>query len=579
MLYCKKLLFIPIKTELPTKTSKRKKKMSENNENKVDLNNDSVQDILDQDMLMQSILGKLYGILTTGDDVAPKSKDNFFAWTTPGYPVEPEDFEFASLGLTGETIDKEELKRRVTDEINAYAKSREASGNEQIAAPDTNEIIAKIKDEMQKECQQRRTNSADDFASMVDFIPDVSGDNTANLKTMYGEGTLSDVYESILQMSQVKHSKLTEEQEALCKKNRELLGEKTVEVTDILGEKSTQIVKSPLMEAYDRHQEAYTEAVNEYFSQMITGTLGDLKERNLWVHTAPTYRKKVEAAMQKWIASGYKSQVEKLSAQLAQIEDRDFSIFKQKCVNLLDAYKKTNAFKEFYYTTFSPSNFVKSKGWTKFSFSSSEMGKTSHTDAKSHSRSITTKSGSFWHKHKTTNKESSASYNLSSDFKSLDFTLSFEFCQVKIVRPWFKESFLTSRFWRFDPDAARAGQELSNGENPPKGILTAYPTSMLVIRNLSLTFNTKESQKTFNDSFNSKSADYSASLSFGCFNLGIGGGYSSSDSSSNSDSNVHVKRTGQGITIEGMQVIGFNCHVLEDKTPNPDPSIADGEWI
>lgn len=553
--------------------------MSENNENKVDLNNDSVQDILDQDMLMQSILGKLYGILTTGDDVAPKSNDNFFAWTTPGYPVEPEDFEFASLGLTGETIDKEELKRRVTDEINAYAKSREASGNEQIAVPDTNEIIAKIKDDMQKECQQRRTNAADDFASMVDFIPDVSGDNTANLKTMYGEGTLSDVYESILLTSQVRFKKLREEDEKEVERIRELLGEKTVEVTDILGETTTQIVKSPVMEAYDRHEKAYLNAVNEYFAQMTTGTLGNLQERNLWTRVAPTYRKQVFSAKHDWDVSGYKLKVDGLRAKLTQIEDGDFCIFKQNCKDLLDAYKTTNENKEFYFTTLSPANFVKSKGWTKFSFSSSEMGKTSHTDAKSHSRSITTKSGSFWHKHKTTNTESSASYNLSSDFKSLDFTLSFEFCQVKIIRPWFKESFLTSRFWRFNPDEARAGQELSDGGNPPKGILPAYPTAMLVIRNLSLTFNTKESQKKFNDSFNSKSADYSANLSFGCFNLGIGGGYSSSDSSSNSDSNTHIKRTAQGITIEGMQVIGFNCHVLEDKTPNPDPKIADGEWV
>ena len=558
--------------------------MSENVQNEaeahndVELSNNSVQEILDQDILMQSILGKLYGILTTGDDVAPKSEDNFFAWTTPGYPVEPKDFEFASLCLTGETIDTEELKRRVKEEIDQYAESRKASGAEAIEAPDTKEIVAKVKDEMQKENQQRRTNSADDFASMVDFIPDVSGDNQANLKTMFGEGTLSDVYESVLQMSQVKHSKLTEEQEKILEKNRELLGEKTIEVTDILGETTTQIKPSPLMEAYNRHQEAYTEAVNDYFAKMITGTLGDLKDRNLWVHTGPTYRKKVETAKQNWIVSGYKNQVEKLSAQLAQIEARDFSIFKQNCVNLLDAYKKTNAFKEFYYTTFSPSNFVKSEGWTKFSFDSSEIGKTTHADAKSHSRSITTKSGSVFHKHSTTNTESSSSCNMSASMKAMDFSLSFEFCQVKIVRPWFKESFLTSRYWRFDPKESRAGQELSDGGNPPKGIMAAYPTSMLVIRNLTLTFKTAEAASAFSEECKSKSADYRGGVSIGFFNISAGAGYSNSDSSAKADSSAHMKTTGQSITIPGMQVIGFNCHIL-GKSPNPSPDVSDEEWI
>jgi hypothetical protein len=558
--------------------------MSENTQNEAEMRNNvdtsvgSIQDVLDQDVLMQAVIGEIYKAITTGDDVAPASKDNFFAWVTPGYPVEPKDFEFASLGLTGETIDTDELKRRVKEEIDQYMESRKASGAETIEAPDTKEIVARIKDDMQKENQQRRTNAADDFASMVDFIPDVSGDDKANLKTMYGEGTLSDVYESILQMSQVKHSKLSEQEEKIIEKNRELLGEKTEEVTDILGEKTIQIKPSPLMEAYNRHQEAYTEAVNDYFAKMITGTLGDLKERNLWVHTAPTYRKKVETAKQNWIVSGYKNQVESLSAQLAQIEDRDFSIFKQKCKDLMEAYKKTNAFKEFYYTTFTPSNFVKSEGWTQLSIYSSKLGQATHADSKSHSRSITTKSGSMFHKHSTTNTESSSSCNISSSLKAKSFTLSFEFCQVRIVRPWFKESFLTSKYWRFDPTESRAGQELSDGGNPPKGIMPAYPTSMFVVRNLSLRFDSKQDASSFSDEFKSKSANYSAGVNIGFFNISAGGGYSNSDSSGRADSDLQMSKDGQSITIPGMQVIGFNCHVL-DKAPNPSPDVSDEDWI
>ncbi|MCQ2123184.1 MAG: hypothetical protein MJZ25_03285 [Fibrobacter sp.] len=547
-------------------------------ENPVDVNKDSVNDILGQDTLMQSVLGKLYGILTTGDEVAPPSEDNFFAWTTPGYPIVPEDYEFAALGVSGETIDKEELKRRVTERIAEHEKNRLASGNESIEALDTNAVVAEIKDEMQKESQQRRVSSACDFASLVDFIPDVSGNSQSNLKTMYGEGSLSDVYESILTMSQVKKAELTEAEKAMCEKNRELLGEKVEEVVDILGEKTTKITPSPLMDAYNRYQDAYEEAVSTYHAQMIEGTLGDLKARQLWTMNGPTLRKRVNTASTNWTVSGYKNQVEKLSAQLAQIESRDFSILKEGYKQLLEHYKMSNANQEFLYTTFSPSNFVKSNGWTKFVFESKEVGTQSHADMKSHSRSITTKSGSIFHSHSTTNTEASSSHNMSSSLNALDFTLSFEFCQVKIVRPWFKESFLTSRYWRFDPKMERAGQVLSDGGNPPKGIMAAYPTSMLVVRNLTLKFKTTEMASAFSDSFKSKSAEYKGGVNIGCFNISAGAGYSNSDSSGNADSNSHFKQSGQEITIEGMQVIGFNCHVL-GQSPNPNPEIGDEEWI
>ncbi len=48
--------------------------------------------------LMNSVMGKLYDILTNGDETVPQSEDNFFSWATPGIPVEPEDFNFLTQG-------------------------------------------------------------------------------------------------------------------------------------------------------------------------------------------------------------------------------------------------------------------------------------------------------------------------------------------------------------------------------------------------------------------------------------------------------------------------------------------------
>jgi hypothetical protein len=51
--------------------------------------------------LSNAIMGKLYNVLTNGDDTVPKSGNNFFSWLTPGMPFREDDFDFLTQGLTG----------------------------------------------------------------------------------------------------------------------------------------------------------------------------------------------------------------------------------------------------------------------------------------------------------------------------------------------------------------------------------------------------------------------------------------------------------------------------------------------
>ena len=46
-------------------------------------------------MLANSIMGKIYDILTNGDATVPKSDTSFFSWCTPGIPASPETFSFS----------------------------------------------------------------------------------------------------------------------------------------------------------------------------------------------------------------------------------------------------------------------------------------------------------------------------------------------------------------------------------------------------------------------------------------------------------------------------------------------------
>jgi len=58
------------------------------------------QDVLPEE-LMNSVLGALYDVLTNGDDLAPKSEDNYLSWMSVGMSFPKEELEFLSTGLTG----------------------------------------------------------------------------------------------------------------------------------------------------------------------------------------------------------------------------------------------------------------------------------------------------------------------------------------------------------------------------------------------------------------------------------------------------------------------------------------------
>ena len=567
--------------------------------------NQDFNDVTGSEFLMQSILGKLYSILTTGNEVAPPSNDNFFAWATPGYPVTAKYFEFAYLGTTGETIDPKDLKKRALERIDQIKQLREASGQEEVKFS-AEELMAEVKDELQKEAAQRRSNAAFDFSNLVDFVPDVSGNSQEPLKTQYSDGSLSDIYEHTLTMAQVKNYQLTEQQKQVVEQIQALLGE-TIETPEETKkednaelsemEKFTQMLsgldgdessdssaskaivkKSPYMEAYLRYEALYLQALDEYRVGLNAGTLGSLADRNGWNNGGESIaRRRVDSAMREWVVSGHKNTIEKLTAQKEAIEARDFSIILFNYKQLLTHSKISSGRRQYLDTTLTPSDFIQSGGWTRFTFSNKELDEYSNSKYHQHSRSIKTKTGSIFHRTSTTNTNEDTHLDISRFFHDKEFNLSFDFCQVKIVRPWFKESFLSSRYWRFSPETSK-GDILSDGGDPPQGMLPAYPTSILFIRNLQLSYEDGTETMSLIEDYEKNYANYSGGLRFGWFNIGASAGYAEGDTDYGSDWNHTYQCTKQGITVPGIQIIGYNCHIL-GKSPNPDPSISEDDWI
>ena len=408
-------------------------------------------------------------------------------------------------------------------------------------------------------------------------------------------------------MAQVKYSELTEKEKTILEQIETVLGEKveTIEeepkkeaaddpfasILAALDDDSstesadpapkTKVTKSPVMEAYQRYEAAYHAAATHYNAQLLDGQLGDLYQRNLWKRQEKVERMKVESAMSEWKVAGYKDKVEKLQAQKSAIEERDFSIMLDNYKKLFEHYRVTDQDIEYLQTTLSPSDFMQSGGWTRFTFSNKEIEKYSGTEYHAHSRTIKTKTGSIFHKTSTTNVEEERDCDLMSRLHDKSFTLSFDFCQVKIVRPWFKESFINSHFWRFHPekvDSRDSKDKLSDGGDPPKGMMPAYPTSILFIRNLNLQFTDSTDISTLTEEYDHNHEKYSGGLRLGWFNISAGASYANSDTDYESEWTNNYTCTKQGITVPGLQIIGYNCHVL-GLCPNPDPDIKEDEWI
>lgn len=468
------------------------------------------------DHLMQSLLGKLYQILTGGDDVAAPASDNFIAWCTPGIPFEAADLEFASKGLAGATGDE------------------------------TRRLLA----------------TASDFSRLVNFVPDPSGIyNKEQQDTTYEQtGTLIwDVYKNVLQFSEVAAGNLTDEQKAKLDKFRKLL-RTTKTVTNIVTDETKEVsVDGPVLEAYNAKMADYLDAVTEYNNKRLSALNSDdaLIVQD-WALNASNYRRRVKAANDAWVSGGYKNEVDQMNAYIDQVTKRDLTLLKADLQESFDLGKLTDLVSgaDFWNTTFIPAGFAEKKGWSQFSFSQSNVS--SYESSETNSWGGGASYGRFLF-----GASASTSGSISKDYSSLDtsdFKMSFELVQVPLSRPWFSPEFLKNTAWRW---AQGSGMDaLSDGGQPPQGQLVAYPTTAIFVRNISIDF--KELHQT--ESEYRQHIEAKTSVGWGPFKFS--GSYTRDKSTHSFNSSVGE----QGLTVPGMQLIALKCSVLP-KAPNPSSDI------
>jgi hypothetical protein len=478
--------------------------------------------------LGETLRAQLAEIVTGGDDTLTRQADSFITWCTPGIPLEPSDFEFSVNGLgTGRTAEDE----------------------------------------------KRLLQQAFAFATLVDFIPDVSGllsldKQVAVFRT--SQARLSYMYGEILRLSKVADREMTPDNRAKLESWRSKL-RVTKKVKNPFTDEEKELTEdSPGLQAYNQYMAEYVSSRLEYNNKRIlaAAAMGEEGKRDVldWSANQGLYRMKVRQAEGNWDSLGYRKDVEELWAAISQMTARSMKLWKQGLVELFadGELAGLGPAQTFHYTIPIPGNFANAKGWTGYSVYSNNL--TDEMRQRSTSWSAGGRYGwGFWSARAGVQSQSS---QYDSNYSVSNFRLSFELAQVPIVRPWFFPEFFMNRGWTLERGRGwNFDQFPSDGSNPPKGNFVGYPTMIIFARNISI------QSSEFASAVHAHASSFSTSGSFGWGPFTLGGSYGTQESSRR----FSAQASGQGLIVPGMQILGF-VNRLIPKSPNPFPDLRPEEF-
>lgn len=533
--------------------------------------------MVEPSVLANTIMSKLYNVLTNGDETVPPSADNFFSWCTPGIPIEPADLEYLTQGLTGV------VKKSAVDAMQPSAVAATvATGG--VSPQPSPALTPEQLNTLMGQDTMRLYMQAENMARLLDFVPDVAAGNNdqfARMSVQNNDGTLSDIYDYTLRMSQVMKVELPPETVAQIERLNGLLTKK-VRTKDIITLEEIETTEpSDLVSAYFNKMAAYDAVALEYNARRIDAlTASDSRAVHDFAINANIYRNKVRAALADWQTTGHKAEYEKIAAFFEQIGRRDMALLKQQYLEDLEKARLTSPISgsDFFFTSLVPGNFSTSTGWTRFGFSAGDFQ--AHSNS-SYNWSQSESSGGFGFLGLggggSSYSESSSHSEYHGKFDSSYIDMSFEIAQIPIARPWLRTAFLTSHYWRFDQNnVVVKGDVLSDGGSTPKGKLPAIPMNAIFVRKLSLKFGENHSFQDYVDNARQESSSGGGFFALGPFFAGGGGAHRSGSGDSRRD--YGFKYENNTMYVDGMQLIGFKCHLLP-KCPDPSSEITDNAWI
>lgn len=499
------------------------------------------------DQVMGSFLEKLYQQLGGGDAKVMDDPNSVIAFAPGGIIADPKQFVFAGdvahyvLGVG------DEFGQPLHD-VKPEDRTPEAQAARQVQV---------FEDEMNWSFLANRHPSTDGLRNVA---------QTRRNVCLYKpeEEFLWTTYSAILDQMEVPPFELTDEQKAKVKKIYDFLQVDAPKKNafgeiekDENGKPVVEAQPSPQKLAYTKYMNAYIDAFTEYTS-LEASQYSSPADAQKWNMLGSVVKKRVDAALNDWETVGYRLAIDGAAAYVDNVNAGAMDIILK---NLRDTMKtpKTVNDTQYFPTMILSSAFAKSdRGWTGQYFYQNDYSRTTKTHSSSWSGGVGLNLGLF----SAGGHAGGSHFDRSTKIDMENFSMNYKFTLVPLIRPWFHPEFLRSKSWRFK--GGFKGNMVSDGGRPPKGLLTAYTTMAIFVRDVFISFSNASSFQ--QDIGNHISAG--GSVGWGPFSLSAN--YGHSDGTSHSE--AHNK--GQGIYIPGMQLIGFICKLLP-KAPDTAAGLFD----
>ncbi len=456
--------------------------------------------------VMDALLAKLYEVVSASDTITNVPRDKpYVTFTRPGVPLPPKALDFGFVTMSA----------------------------------DQNALAA-------------------DFAEFANHVPAM--DRFWNPSGR----SVSDEYWKVIDQPVLPIAALSPDEEAQLKAAQELLFREEKYQNPLNGRLEAVRVESALLERYREYEtrwtlsfEKYQSALEDYLLRKDTDPLA----AEIWARKGPVLKQAVERSYQAWASSG-KNSVEQAQAVIDGLQRRGSArLWAERRERYRSHVRDDFQGGNYLLTKYFPQKFWATESgssWMDFSFRHSEVHKVDTSTSVSWGGGAGISFGLFSFGGSTQRSRTDTYGHCETN----DFSLKVELAKIPLRRTWLDAGVFNSRAWKFDPQVHPYSDQLSDGGNPPAGSMVAFPTAMLVARNLELGISmTDETNRAMFEHI-------SASASAGWGPFSIRGNYTKETRENTHDYVMDAR----GIRCPGMRVMGFVCQVLP-RCPNPDPAM------
>lgn len=312
--------------------------------------------------------------------------------------------------------------------------------------------------------------------------------------------------------------------------------------------------------SYKQYKKKYEDALLAYTSA-YRNAMRTPETANSWAVDGTIYISRVNSARDEWAADGYKDFIEEaldnLAAMGTDASARAIARAKKRFGYYGIATQGVIPVTSQYVEVF-PSNWCEpdtgDDGWTDYEYSWSNLTKATEAETTAYSASGSVSSG-FWNAQANVSHEQREEHN---DLQVDKLEVSFSFAMLEINRPWLdtvlfdlNSWFLVGNYPKGSISTGRKDQVFP--DTNAQTWLPIIPTRMIAIRNLRI----KSSQIQEHFDFLKTQTDAGGSIGIGPFKL------SGKYSHSKSNETFTAENEGEGLKIDGVQIIGWSSDLVQ----------------